>query len=145
MTDTRPVVLKAEHLGITFGGLKAVSDFNMEIHEGELMGLIGPNGAGKTTVFNLLTGVYVPTEGAFYLCGQKLNGKQTYQVVEAGIARTFQNIRLFKAMTVLDNVKIAVIDLHTDAAQRLHSAVGHLQIFNLQHRRPPPLRRDTPR
>ena len=96
MTDTRPVVLKAEHLGITFGGLKAVSDFNMEIHEGELMGLIGPNGAGKTTVFNLLTGVYVPTEGAFYLCGQKLNGKQTYQVVEAGIARTFQNIRLFK-------------------------------------------------
>ena len=107
MTDTRPVVLKAEHLGITFGGLKAVSDFNMEIHEGELMGLIGPNGAGKTTVFNLLTGVYVPTEGAFYLCGQKLNGKQTYQVVEAGIARTFQNIRLFKAMTVLDNVKIA--------------------------------------
>lgn len=73
MTDTRPVVLKAEHLGITFGGLKAVSDFNMEIHEGELMGLIGPNGAGKTTVFNLLTGVYVPTEGAFYLCGQKLN------------------------------------------------------------------------
>ena len=91
MTDTRPVVLKAEHLGITFGGLKAVSDFNMEIHEGELMGLIGPNGAGKTTVFNLLTGVYVPTEGAFYLCGQKLNGKQTYQVVEAGIARTFQN------------------------------------------------------
>lgn len=63
MTDTRPVVLKAEHLGITFGGLKAVSDFNMEIHEGELMGLIGPNGAGKTTVFNLLTGVYVPTEG----------------------------------------------------------------------------------
>ena len=78
MTDTRPVVLKAEHLGITFGGLKAVSDFNMEIHEGELMGLIGPNGAGKTTVFNLLTGVYVPTEGAFYLCGQKLNGKQTF-------------------------------------------------------------------
>ena len=104
MTDTRPVVLKAEHLGITFGGLKAVSDFNMEIHEGELMGLIGPNGAGKTTVFNLLTGVYVPTEGAFYLCGQKLNGKQTYQVVEAGIARTFQNIRLFKKMTVLENV-----------------------------------------
>ena len=70
MTDTRPVVLKAEHLGITFGGLKAVSDFNMEIHEGELMGLIGPNGAGKTTVFNLLTGVYVPTEGAFISAGR---------------------------------------------------------------------------
>ena len=120
MTDTRPVVLKAEHLGITFGGLKAVSDFNMEIHEGELMRLIGPNGAGKTTVFNLLTGVYVPTEGAFYLCGQKLNGKQTYQVVEAGIARTFQNIRLFKAMTVLDNVKIAFTkDIHYNLADSL--------------------------
>ena len=120
MTDTRPVVLKAEHLGITFGGLKAVSDFNMEIHECELMGLIGPNGAGKTTVFNLLTGVYVPTEGAFYLCGQKLNGKQTYQVVEAGIARTFQNIRLFKAMTVLDNVKIAFTkDIHYNLADSL--------------------------
>ncbi len=120
MTDTRPVVLKAEHLGITFGGLKAVSDFNMEIHEGELMGLIGPNGAGKTTVFNLLTGVYVPTEGAFYLCGQKLNGKQTYQVVEAGISRTFQNIRLFKAMTVLDNVKIAFTkDIHYNLADSL--------------------------
>ena len=120
MTDTRPVVLKADHLGITFGGLKAVSDFNMEIHEGELMGLIGPNGAGKTTVFNLLTGVYVPTEGAFYLCGQKLNGKQTYQVVEAGIARTFQNIRLFKAMTVLDNVKIAFTkDIHYNLADSL--------------------------
>ena len=120
MTDTRPVVLKAEHLGITFGGLKAVSDFNMEIHEGELMGLIGPNGAGKTTVFNLLTGVYVPTEGAFYLCGQKLNGKQTYQVVETGIARTFQNIRLFKAMTVLDNVKIAFTkDIHYNLADSL--------------------------
>lgn len=77
-------------------------------------------GAGKTTVFNLLTGVYVPTEGAFYLCGQKLNGKQTYQVVEAGIARTFQNIRLFKAMTVLDNVKIAFTkDIHYNLADSL--------------------------
>lgn len=119
MTDTRPVVLKAEHLGITFGGLKAVSDFNMEIHEGELMGLIGPNGAGKTTVFNLLTGVYVPTEGAFYLCGQKLNGKQTYQVVEAGIARTFQNIRLWKSMTVFENVLVAK---HMRAKQNVFSA-----------------------
>ena len=113
MSDTRAVVLKTEHLGISFGGLKAVSDFNMEIHEGELMGLIGPNGAGKTTVFNLLTGVYVPTEGAFYLNGEKLNGKKTHQVVAAGIARTFQNIRLFKAMTVLENVKIAFTkDIH---------------------------------
>ena len=125
MTDTRPVVLKAEHLGITFGGLKAVSDFNMEIHEGELMGLIGPNGAGKTTVFNLLTGVYVPTEGAFYLCGQKLNGKQTYQVVEAGIARTFQNIRLFNNLSVEDNVKLG---MHNSIRYGMLSGILRLQI-----------------
>lgn len=83
-------ILKAEHLGITFGGLKAVSDFNMTINSGELVGLIGPNGAGKTTVFNLLTGVYQPTEGEFFLDGERMNGKKTYQVVRAGIARTFQ-------------------------------------------------------
>ena len=102
------VILQAKHLGISFGGLKAVDDFNIEIKAGELMGLIGPNGAGKTTVFNLLTGVYTPTEGAFFLCGEKMNGKKTYQVVQAGIARTFQNIRLFKKMTVIENVKTAM-------------------------------------
>lgn len=101
------VILQAKHLGISFGGLKAVDDFNIEIRAGELMGLIGPNGAGKTTVFNLLTGVYTPTEGAFFLCGEKMNGKKTYQVVQAGIARTFQNIRLFKTMTVIENVMVA--------------------------------------
>lgn len=100
-------VLEAKHLGIAFGGLKAVDDFNISINEGELVGLIGPNGAGKTTVFNLLTGVYKPTEGGFFLCGKKMNGKKIHQVVQAGIARTFQNIRLFKTMTVLDNVKVA--------------------------------------
>ena len=100
-------VLRAEHLGISFGGLRAVQDFNMEIAAGELVGLIGPNGAGKTTVFNLLTGVYQPTEGAYYLDGRKMNGKQTYQVVRAGIARTFQNIRLFKQMSVEENVLVA--------------------------------------
>ncbi len=100
-------IIEAKHLGITFGGLKAVDDFNITINEGELVGLIGPNGAGKTTVFNLLTGVYQPTEGAFFLCGEKMNGKKMHQVVRAGIARTFQNIRLFKTMTVLENVKIA--------------------------------------
>lgn len=100
-------VLEAKHLGIAFGGLKAVDDFNIKIEEGELVGLIGPNGAGKTTVFNLLTGVYQPTDGAFFLCGEKMNGKKIHQVVDAGIARTFQNIRLFKTMTVLDNVKVA--------------------------------------
>lgn len=101
-------VLKAQHLGIQFGGLKAVDDFNMEIGQSELVGLIGPNGAGKTTVFNLITGVYKPTEGSFYLNGEKMNGKKTHQIVDAGIARTFQNIRLFKKMTVIDNVKAAM-------------------------------------
>lgn len=108
MEKNKVPVLRASHLGIQFGGLKAVDDFNMEIGESELVGLIGPNGAGKTTVFNLLTGVYQPTEGAFYLCGDKMNGKKTHQVVEAGIARTFQNIRLFKKMSVLENVKVAM-------------------------------------
>ena len=100
-------ILSVQNLGITFGGLKAVSGFHAEIRAGELVGLIGPNGAGKTTVFNLLTGVYQPTEGAFFLCGNRMNGKPTYQIVRAGIARTFQNIRLFKQMTVLENVTAA--------------------------------------
>lgn len=100
-------VLEAKGLGIQFGGLKAVNDFTMKIGQRELVGLIGPNGAGKTTIFNLLTGVYQPTEGSYFLNGEKMNGKQSHQVVAAGIARTFQNIRLFKKMTVLENVKIA--------------------------------------
>lgn len=100
-------ILSVRNLGIAFGGLKAVNDFNLDLHEGELVGLIGPNGAGKTTVFNLLTGVYTPTEGTIRLNGVSLNGKKTYQVVKAGVARTFQNIRLFKSLTVLENVKIA--------------------------------------
>ncbi|MHB1314138.1 MAG: ABC transporter ATP-binding protein [Christensenellales bacterium] len=101
------VVLEAKNLGITFGGLKAVQGFALALKEGELVGLIGPNGAGKTTVFNLLTGVYKPTEGVAYLHGTKINGKKTHQIVAAGIARTFQNIRLFKNMTVLENVQTA--------------------------------------
>lgn len=106
-------VLEARHLGIDFGGLTAVDDFNLTIGRTEIAGLIGPNGAGKTTVFNLLTGVYVPTEGTVILNGQPLNGKKTYQFVEAGVARTFQNIRLFRQMTVIDNVKAAFTkDIH---------------------------------
>ncbi|MBE6905726.1 MAG: ABC transporter ATP-binding protein [Ruminococcaceae bacterium] len=100
-------VLKAEKLGITFGGLKAVENFELEIGESELVGLIGPNGAGKTTIFNMLTGVYQPTEGAVYLGGRLMAGKKPHQMAKAGIARTFQNIRLFKKMTVLENVKVA--------------------------------------
>ena len=100
-------ILKASNLGITFGGLRAVHNFEIDIKQGELVGLIGPNGAGKTTVFNLFTGVYKPTEGAFYLGDKLMNGKKTHEIVAAGIARTFQNIRLFKHMTVMENVLIA--------------------------------------
>lgn len=107
MMEERVPVLRTLHLGIAFGGLHAVEDFNIEIYKGELVGLIGPNGAGKTTVFNLLTGVYKPTEGTFCLNNELLNGKKTHQIVEAGIARTFQNIRLFGNMKVIDNVKTA--------------------------------------
>ena len=113
MAEVKTPVLETKHLGISFGGLHAVQDFNIQINAGELVGLIGPNGAGKTTVFNLLTGVYVPTEGTVLLNGVPLNGKKTHQFVEAGIARTFQNIRLFNDMTVIENVKVACTkDLH---------------------------------
>ena len=107
MPEQKMPVLETRKLGISFGGLKAVSDFNIKIFPGELVGLIGPNGAGKTSVFNLLTGVYPPTEGTVILDGKPLNGKKTYQFVEAGVARTFQNIRLFKQMSVIENVKAA--------------------------------------
>lgn len=97
-------LLETKNLGISFGGLRAVDDFNIEVEKEQLYGLIGPNGAGKTTVFNLLTGVYKPTRGSFLLDGVKLNGKSPAQINRAGIARTFQNIRLFKKLSVLDNV-----------------------------------------
>ena len=101
-------VLETENLGITFGGLRAVENVHFALEQEQIMGLIGPNGAGKTTVFNLLTGVYTPTEGQIKLDGKSIVGKKTYQITKAGIARTFQNIRLFKDMTVLDNVKVAM-------------------------------------
>jgi branched-chain amino acid transport system ATP-binding protein len=100
-------LLQVKDAGIRFGGLKAVSDFNMEIEQGELVGLIGPNGAGKTTSFNLLTGVYVPTEGDIIFNGERINGLAPYHVTRKGISRTFQNIRLFNELSVLDNVKVA--------------------------------------
>ena len=105
--DERTPVLETRKLGISFGGLKAVNDFNIKIYPGELVGLIGPNGAGKTTVFNLLTKVYQPTTGTILLDGKDTHGMNTMQVNRAGIARTFQNIRLFKQMSVIDNVKAA--------------------------------------
>ena len=105
-------LLEAKKLGISFGGLRAVDDFNISIEKGELYGLIGPNGAGKTTVFNLLTGVYKPTEGIITLDGKDITGKKTIDINQAGIARTFQNIRLFKDMSVLDNVKAGLHNHH---------------------------------
>ena len=101
-------LLKTTNLGISFGGLRAVDDVNIEIKEGELIGLIGPNGAGKTTIFNLLTGVYKPTDGDISINGTSVNKKTTPQIVTLGVARTFQNIRLFKNLSVLDNVKLAL-------------------------------------
>ena len=101
-------LLEEKNLGISFGGLRAVDDFSLEIEKGCLYGLIGPNGAGKTTVFNLLTGVYKPTEGIITLDGQNITGKKTIDINHAGIARTFQNIRLFKELTVAENVKVGL-------------------------------------
>ena len=98
-------LLEVKNLGISFGGLRAVNEFHLHIEKGCLYGLIGPNGAGKTTVFNLLTGVYRPSEGIITLDGESMVGKKTIDINKAGIARTFQNIRLFKDLTVLDNVK----------------------------------------
>lgn len=101
-------LLQVKDLGIDFGGLRALDDVYFEIDASEIVGLIGPNGAGKTTVFNLLTGVYVPTKGAIRFEGKTIIGKKTYQINRTGIARTFQNIRLFRDMSVLDNIKLAM-------------------------------------
>ena len=101
-------LLKTENLSIDFGGLRAVNNLNMEINEGELVGLIGPNGAGKTSVFNLLTGVYKPTEGSIKISGVNTFNLKTNKIVELGISRTFQNIRIYKQLSVLDNVRISL-------------------------------------
>jgi branched-chain amino acid transport system ATP-binding protein len=106
-------LLEVNNLSIQFGGLRAVDNFHLSIEKGELYGLIGPNGAGKTTVFNLLTGVYKPTEGIIRLDGTDITGKSTIDINKAGIARTFQNIRLFKDLSVLDNVKVGLHNHHT--------------------------------
>ncbi|MGZ0086967.1 ABC transporter ATP-binding protein [Caldibacillus thermoamylovorans] len=116
-------LLKAENVGIQFGGLKALSGVTMELYQGELIGLIGPNGAGKTTLFNLLTGVYVPTEGRIVLDGETLNGLPPYKITRKGISRTFQNIRLFGELSVLDNVKVAY---HAHARHSMLSSIFRL-------------------
>ena len=105
-------LLEINNLGISFGGLRAVDNFSITIEKGQLYGLIGPNGAGKTTIFNLLTGVYKPNAGTILLDGNNITGKKTVDINRAGIARTFQNIRLFKDLTVLDNVKTGLHNSH---------------------------------
>jgi branched-chain amino acid transport system ATP-binding protein len=142
-------LLEARHVTIRFGGLTAVSDFNISVEPHELIGLIGPNGAGKTTVFNMLTGVYAPTEGEILINGRHTEGCKPYDITALGVARTFQNIRLFKELTVLDNVKIGghihykysgtSAVLHTNrfhAAEEVaeREALRLLEIFNLHHR-----------
>ena len=120
-------MLECKNLGIQFGGLKAVDSFNLNIEKGMLYGLIGPNGAGKTTVFNLLTGVYKPTTGTIRLDGKLINGKTPTQINNMGIARTFQNIRLFSNMSVLDNVKVA---LHEKVKYPLLTSMTHMFGFS---------------
>lgn len=145
-------LLEVNKLSISFGGLRAVDDLTFSIEKGELYGLIGPNGAGKTTVFNLLTGVYKPTEGIIRLDGEDITGKKTIDINQAGIARTFQNIRLFKQMSVIDNVKVGLQNdkelsyssldgiLHTPKYRRVEKEIEEraleiLKVFNLDESR----------
>ena len=118
MQDSKVLVI--DNLSIEFGGLKAVSNFSMEMHKKELIGLIGPNGAGKTTIFNLITGLYRPTSGTIQLMGEDITNLVTHKRVQKGIARTFQNIRLFKQLTVLENVKVAY---HNNMSYGLFSSI----------------------
>ena len=123
MSDT--YVLKTENLGISFGGLKAADDVNLKIKKNEIYGLIGPNGAGKTTVFNMLTGVYQPTTGTFYLDGEELRGLSQEKINAKGIARTFQNIRLFNNMSVIRNV---MVGLHNNPEFKCNPFVSMLRL-----------------
>ncbi len=141
-------LLETKGLTIRFGGLAAVSEVDLKIEKGELYGLIGPNGAGKTTIFNLLTGVYQPTEGEIWLDGKRIDGKKSIEINKLGIARTFQNIRLFAEMTVLENVmvglhnkakcgvldSIAKLPRHKKDEKALRAeAIDLLKIFDLEH------------
>jgi branched-chain amino acid transport system ATP-binding protein len=118
--DTSACILKTERCTIRFGGLLAVNSLDMAVQPGEIYGLIGPNGAGKTTIFNLLTGVYEPTDGEIYFQGGRIDGKRPYEIAALGVSRTFQNIRLFPSMTVLDNVMTAC---HIHTRQTLADAI----------------------
>lgn len=129
MSDT--YLLDIQDLTKVFGGLRAVSDFDMGVPEHGLYGLIGPNGAGKTTIFNMITGVYVPTEGRILYGGKELSGMAPHLITQLGIARTFQNIRLFQNLTVLDNVRIAY---HTHAGYSLIESITRLGRFGHRER-----------
>ena len=119
------IILKTEDLGISFGGLKAVQGLNLEIKKKQLYGLVGPNGAGKTTVFNMITGVYAPTTGRFFLDGEDLTGKSQETINHKGIARTFQNIRLFNNMSVIRNV---LVGLHSRPEYKCNPFVSMLRL-----------------
>ena len=124
-------MLEVTQLGISFGGLRAVDDLSMKIEKGGLVGLIGPNGAGKTTAFNMLTGVYRPTDGGIRLDGQNLIGKKPHEICKLGVARTFQNIRLFSRLPVLDNVKVG---LHNEVTYSLAESMLHLGSYRRKER-----------
>lgn len=117
---TENEMLRVEHVTQKFGGLTALSEINISLGHGEIVGVIGPNGAGKTTLFNLITGIYSPCEGRIYLEGVDISGKKPYHIAELGISRTFQNIRLFKKLTVMDNVKVG---MHTRTKSGLIDAL----------------------
>lgn len=122
MTQRKETILKAENIGIDFGGLTAVNNFNIEIKSHDIFGLIGPNGAGKTTIFNLITKVYQPSRGKIYLLGEDITNETTVSINKKGVARTFQNIRLFKELSVIDNVKVGLANQHKYS---LFSSVFH--------------------
>jgi len=125
-TAQRKPLLQIEKLTILFGGLRAVNNFDLSVYPHELIGLIGPNGAGKTTVFNMITGIYKPTSGSIIFDGQEISGYQPHQINQRGIARTFQNIRLFPNLTVLDNVRIAY---HTHAGYSFVDSILHSDTY----------------
>ena len=131
-TNGSPVVLQTDKTTIRFGGLCAVNELDMSVKKGEIYGLIGPNGAGKTTIFNLLTGVYQPTSGTIHFNGQRIDGLRPYQIASRGISRTFQNIRLFPSMSVLDNVMTAC---HIHMGQKLIDAVLRTPRFSTDEKK----------
>ena len=125
-------LLKVDHVTMQFGGLKAINELDMSIEKGEIHGLLGPNGSGKTTCFNVISGVYQPTEGEVLLEGQRINGRQKHQINELGIARTFQHISLFSAMNVLENV---MVGQHCRTNAGIASSILHTRSQRLEERR----------